>query len=133
VVTFGDGRVFSTSDLGSAHTTWHEARLGSDGAAGRVRLSLVVACTSADICAAGGDEGTVWASPAPGPAGQRDWKRVADDRGDATGAYESPSIACAPAGLCVVVEPDGRVLSANAITRPDAWRQRSIAVLSPTT
>jgi hypothetical protein len=124
VVTVGDDRVFSTSDLQTARPTWHQVRLEPEPAAGRLRLSVVVSCTSADVCAAAGNDGSVWASVVPGLSGHRAWKRVAFDRRAATHGHAAPTIACAPAGLCVVVEGNGDVLSANAIARPGAWRRQ---------
>jgi hypothetical protein len=130
VVALGDNHVFSTSDLGASRPTWHNAQLGPESA-GPLRRSFVVSCTSADVCAAAGSDGTVWASSAPGLSGQRTWKRVAVDRRAVTQGLAPPSIACAPAGLCVVVEGDGHALSASAITRRGGWRQRSIAASPP--
>jgi hypothetical protein len=127
VVTVGDDRVFSTGDIAAARPTWHEARLGPVRAASPIRPSLVVSCTSADACAAAGNDGSVWASPAPGLSGQRTWKRVAVDRAATAQIYPPAAIACAPSKLCVVVEGNGDVLSANAITRPGAWRRQSMA------
>ena len=132
VVAAGDDHVFSTSNANAAHPVWHDARLGPSDV-GSVRLSLTVSCTSADVCAAAGNNGLIWASSVPGLSGQRTWKRVAVDHGIATREYAPASIACAPAGLCVAVEPDGHVLSANAILRPGAWRQQTIAEPPPTT
>ena len=125
VVAFGDGRVFSTTNLTASAPTWDQTQLGSSHLPDRP-VPLSVSCTTANVCAAAAG-GSVWASPAPGRSGQRRWRRVAIDAG-ATGAGDAlNSVACVAGQLCVAVDRAGHVLSSRAITQPGSWRRHTIS------
>ena len=84
VVAFGGGHVFSTTNLNTAAPTWNQALQGPRRVPHHAALRLTVSCTASDVCAAAGDDGSVWASPAPARSGQRRWRRVALDGGVTT-------------------------------------------------
>lgn len=127
VVTDGTGNTFSTTDLNAARVRWQRARLGPSRLPGRPTLSLLVSCTTTDVCAAARDDGSVWASPTPPrSSGRRRWTRVALNGPVAAPIDGLMSIACVRGQLCVATDADGHALSANAITRPGAWRRQTI-------
>jgi hypothetical protein len=131
VVAFGGGHVFSTTNLTSAAPRWDQALLGPSRLPDPLPLRLTVSCTAGDVCAAAGDDGSVWASPAPGRSGHRRWRRVAVDTGITPRQGGLTSIACV-GRLCVAADGDGHVLSTNAITRAGAWRRQIIGQPEPT-
>ena len=124
------GYVFSTTNLNAAAVKWHRARLGPSRLGPRPPLSripspaLMVSCTRADVCAIANDD-SVWASPAPGPDSRRRWTRVVA-HARVTTTDRLISIACVRGQLCVATDADGHALSANAVTRPGAWRRQTI-------
>ncbi len=124
VVAFGDGRVFSTTNLAASAPTWDQTQLGSSHLPDRP-VTLSVSCTAANVCAAVAD-GSVWASPAPGRSGQRRWRHVAIDAGTAAAGDVLNSVACVAGQLCVAVDRAGHVLSSRAITQPGSWRRQTI-------
>jgi len=125
VVGFGDGRVFSTTNLTASVATWTQARLGSSHLPDRP-VTLSVSCTTTNVCAAIAGR-SVWASPAPGSTGQRRWRRVATDTGTTTAGDALNSVACVTGQLCVAVDEARHVLSSRAITQPGSWRRQTIA------
>jgi PQQ-like domain len=125
VVAFGDGRVFSTTNLAESAPTWHQTQLGSSQLPERP-APLSVSCTTANVCAAAAG-GSVWASPAPARSGQRRWRRVAIDAGTAAAGDVLNSVACVAGQLCVAVDRAGHVLSSRAITQPGSWRRQTIS------
>jgi hypothetical protein len=125
VVAFGDGHVFSTTNLAASAATWDQTQLGSSQLLGRP-VTLSVSCTTANVCAAVAG-GSVWASPAPARSGQRRWRRVAIDAGTAAAGEVLNSVACVAGQLCVAVDRAGHVLSSRAITQPGSWRRQTIS------
>jgi len=125
VVAFGDGRVFSTTNLTASAPTWHQTQLGSSHLPDRA-VTLSVSCTTANVCAAVAD-GSVWASSAPGRSAQRRWRRVASDAGTAGAGDVLDSVACVAGQLCVAVDQARHVLSSRTITQPGSWRRQTIA------
>ena len=127
VVSDGSGNVFSTTDLNATHPTWQRDRLGLSRYGASRPLEVRVSCTTSDVCAAAGDDGSVWASSAPPSTSTvRHWTRVALN-GSITAPYKVlGSIDCVRGQLCVTTDADGHALSANAITRPGAWRRQTI-------
>jgi hypothetical protein len=123
VVTDGN-EVFNTTNLNANRPTWQPDRLRPSPYRSPWRLGLLVSCTAADVCAAAGQDGSVWASPAPSTGSPlRQWTRVAVSR-----PTPAPflSIACVRGQLCVATDAEGHALSANAITQPGAWRRQTI-------
>ena len=131
VVSQPGGNAFSTTNLNAAAVTWHRARLGPSHLDTSPPLSHIpspapiISCTTADVCAAA-NNGSVWASPAPGPSGQRRWTRVVGNARVVATNNRLVSIACVRGQLCVAVDADGHALSATAVTRPGAWREQTI-------
>jgi hypothetical protein len=127
VVTDGNLHAFSTINLNAANPVWHRALLGPSRVAHHQEpVQLTVSCTTRDVCAAAGTDGSVWASPSAGSSGRRHWTRVAVDGPVATATGRLISIACVRGQLCVATDTDGHALSANAVTRPGAWRRETI-------
>lgn len=125
VAADGGGNVFGTSNLDANAPQWRHVRLGPSRL-GHVPLDLTVSCTTSNVCSAAGNDGTIWASPAPGSVTARHWTRVAVDGLVATITDRLISIACVRGQLCVATDADGHALSANAVTRFGAWRRRTI-------
>jgi len=126
VVSYGDKDAFNTTSLAVGTATWHRSRLGPSLRAGHPARLLELSCTTADVCAAIRDDGSIWASPSPGLSGERYWKRVAVDGPVATVIDPLLSIACVRGQLCVATDRYGRALTANAITKLRAWRRQTI-------
>jgi hypothetical protein len=128
VVAVGNGQLFSTTNLDAPAPSWNQARLRTNLLLRYEPLRLTVSCTAADVCAAVGNDGSVWASPAPSRSGQRRWRRVAVD--PEVGGLPDPltTLACVSGQLCVAADQDGHLLTSSAITRPGAWRQQTIGV-----
>ena len=128
VVAVGNGQLFSTTNLDAPAPRWNRARLRTNLLLRYEPLRLTVSCTAADVCAAVGNDGSVWASPAPSRSGQRRWRRVAVD--PEVGGFPDPltTLACVSVQLCVAADQDGHLLTSSAITRPGAWRQQTIGV-----
>ena len=129
VVAFGDGRIFSTTNLTASASTWAQTQLGSSRPPDRP-ATLSVSCTAANVCAAVADR-SVWASPAPGRSGQRRWRRVAGDAGTEAAGEVLNSVACVAGQLCVAVDRAGHVLSSRAITQRGSWRRQTIGHSNP--
>ena len=128
VVAVGNGRLFSTTNLDAPAPTWDQTRLRTNLLPRYQPLQLTVSCTAADVCAAVGNDGSAWASPAPSRSGQRRWRRVAADPEVAGRPDALTTLACVSGELCVAADEDGHVLTASAITWPGAWRQQTIGV-----
>jgi hypothetical protein len=87
---------------------------------------------TSDVCAAAANDGSIWASPAPGGPTRRHWTHVAVDGPVAAITDPLISIACVRGNLCVATDADGHALSANAVTRSGAWRGQTIGRPLPT-
>jgi hypothetical protein len=131
VVAVGNGQLFSTTNLDTPAPSWNQARLPTNLLPRHQPLRLTVSCTAADVCAAVGNDGSVWASPAPSRSGQRRWRRVAVDPEVAGIPDALTTLACVSGPLCVAADQDGHLLTASAITRPGAWRQQPIGTGIP--
>lgn len=106
VVSEPGGYVVSATNLNAATVTWHRARLGPSRLGVQPPLSripspaVMISCTTADVCAAA-DDGSVWASPTPGPDGRRRWTRVVAGPRVVTMNDRLISVACVRGQLCV--------------------------------
>lgn len=127
VVTLAPSTVLSTTNLTAAKPIWDRARLGPSRFRSHAPLRInTISCSSGNVCAAASVDGSVWASPAPQANRERHWRRVAVDGPVGPSLDPVLDVSCVTGQLCVAVDLAGHALSANAITRPTAWRRQTI-------